>query len=94
MREVIDYILDYKLPQHKQVRTASYYLTGKAYEYYTTQVSEKPAEWILRDFFSGFFDHCFPVNFRLEQRRKLEEAKQGNLTVNEFVHQLKTRHIN
>ena len=90
MREVQDYVQDYRLPQSKHARTASYYMTGKAYEFYTTQVSKDPSRWVLHDFFTGLFNYCFPVNFRLEQRQKLRNAEQGNSTVNEFVHRLET----
>ncbi|KAF7796945.1 hypothetical protein EIP86_008131 [Pleurotus ostreatoroseus] len=90
IQEVDRYIRGYDLEPSEYAATISYYLTGHAYEFYTMEVSENPSSWTLHRFFVGLFNHCFPVNFRLEQREKLRDFSQGSRSVRRYVHELKT----
>ncbi|GJF00986.1 polyprotein, partial [Phanerochaete sordida] len=57
------------------------------------EVSENPSKWDLHRFFTGLFNHCFPVDFRLQQLSRLRDARQGNKAVKAFVHELKTLYL-
>ncbi|KAG2063774.1 hypothetical protein BDR04DRAFT_1037070, partial [Suillus decipiens] len=37
-------------------------------------VSEDSYRWRLRRFFTELFNHCFPINFRIKPREKLNAA--------------------
>ncbi len=82
------YVTDGKVDPDRQVFILSYYLTGKAYDYYTQKVALNNDEWSLSDFFEGLFNYCFPVNFRSEQRKKLKKTFQNEKTVSAYVHEL------
>ncbi|KIM51985.1 hypothetical protein SCLCIDRAFT_142141, partial [Scleroderma citrinum Foug A] len=57
------------------------YLTGKAHEFYVREVSGNPYSWRLPEFFRELFNYCFPVDFRIKQRRKLLRCYQNNQKV-------------
>ena len=47
--------------------------------------SKKPN---LSSFFKGLFNHCFPVDFRNKQCRKLDNFAQGNKSVWDYASEL------
>jgi hypothetical protein len=61
------YLIDGKVKRQRRVFVLSYYLKGKAYDFYTQKVSLDNEKWDLRQFFELMFDYCFPVNYRTEQ---------------------------
>ncbi|KAG6895978.1 hypothetical protein C0993_008899, partial [Termitomyces sp. T159_Od127] len=63
----------------------SEFLTGKAYTFYTRNVSLNPEKWGLNKFFTELFNYCFPIDFRNQQREKLNNFTQGNRSVREYV---------
>ncbi|KIJ98465.1 hypothetical protein K443DRAFT_123626 [Laccaria amethystina LaAM-08-1] len=73
---------------NKQVFVLSYYLKGKAYNYYTQKVSMNYRDWTLWEFFEQMFNYCFPVNYRMAQRQKLKKCFQNEKTVSEYIHEL------
>ncbi|KAJ7891462.1 hypothetical protein B0H13DRAFT_2340552 [Mycena leptocephala] len=52
----------------------SYYLTGKALDFYEQVVIRKPAIYSLEDFFLDLFDFCFPADFRNKMRDQLNRC--------------------
>ena len=66
------YVIDGKVKSNRRVALLSYYLTEKAYDYYTQKVALDSDQWSLKAFFGGLFNYCFPISFRSDQRRKLE----------------------
>jgi hypothetical protein len=82
------YVVDGKVKRNRRVFVLSYYLQGKAYDFYTQKVSMNNEQWDLKDFFKAMFDYCFPVNYRTEQRAKLRRTYQNNKTVTAFVYEL------
>ncbi|KAG6863852.1 hypothetical protein C0993_010142, partial [Termitomyces sp. T159_Od127] len=69
----------------RQVMVLSKFLTGRAYTFYTQQVSINPERWTLQKFFTELFNYCFPIDFRNQQRTKLSNFSQGNRSVREYM---------
>jgi hypothetical protein len=66
--EGMAYLVDGKVKHWQQVFVLSYYLKGKAYDFYTQSVNE---QWTM---FESMFDYCFPVNYQTEQQDKLKRS--------------------
>ena len=77
-----------QLPLTDQVARCGDYLGGKAYKYYTTMVSMDESNWLLLDFFRGLYDYCFPPDYHLRQRERLEGLYQGAMSVTEYAAEL------
>ncbi|KIK11320.1 hypothetical protein PISMIDRAFT_72047, partial [Pisolithus microcarpus 441] len=45
-------------------------------------------KWRLSDFFTELFNYCFPIDFRLRQREKLQSCYQNSKTVKEYLYDL------
>jgi hypothetical protein len=75
------YLQDGRVPKHRRAYVLMSFLSGKAYEFYVKKVAYTPELWTMREFFSGLFDYCFPVNYHLEQRRKFKFCHQGTWSV-------------
>ncbi|THG93110.1 hypothetical protein EW026_g8032 [Hermanssonia centrifuga] len=89
MRESIEYVTGYELDSERYISTLSSFMKGKAYRFFSMQVSTKdPGTWGLEKFFRELFDFCFPVDFRLKVRDTLRNKFQGRLTVQEYVSEL------
>ncbi|KIP10234.1 hypothetical protein PHLGIDRAFT_39631, partial [Phlebiopsis gigantea 11061_1 CR5-6] len=93
IQECEAYLDGYDLHESQYAATLSHFLVGNAYSFYAMEVSENPASWDLHRFFRGLFNHCFPVNFRLEQISLLRNCVQGSKSVKAFVHELKTLYL-
>ncbi|KAF4609772.1 hypothetical protein D9613_012054 [Agrocybe pediades] len=76
------------LPARDQVAKCADSLVGKAYKFYTTMVMISAEHWDRQRFFKELYTYCFPPDFRLRQRRKLESFTQGHHTVHEFAAEL------
>ncbi|KAG6867600.1 hypothetical protein C0993_000657 [Termitomyces sp. T159_Od127] len=69
----------------RQVMVLSEFLTGKAYTFYTRSVSIDPECWSLKKFFVELFNYCFPIDFRNQQREKLNSFYQEHKSIREYV---------
>jgi hypothetical protein len=76
------------LLKRDQVAKCADALTGKAFKFYTTVVSMELKKWKLDKFFIELFNYCFPPDFRLRQRSKLNEFEQKHMRVNEYAAEL------
>jgi hypothetical protein len=85
VKEGANYVDVGRIPQAKQVFYLSYYLTGKARNFYDQKVAKDKRPWTLSDFFWGLFNFCFPVNFREKQRTALNKCIQNETSVAEHV---------
>jgi hypothetical protein len=63
----------------------SYYLTGKALDFYEQVVIRKPVTYTLEDFFLDLFDFCFPADFRNKMRDQLNRCYQNAKPVLEHI---------
>ena len=75
--EGTEYVTTGNVHRNRQVFVLSYYLKGKAYDYYTQKVSMNYRDWTLREFFEQMFNYCFPINYRMAQRQKLKKCFQN-----------------
>ncbi|RDB15757.1 hypothetical protein Hypma_003696 [Hypsizygus marmoreus] len=82
------YVKDGKVKSNRQVFILSYYLKGKAYDFYTRKVSASVSQWSLREFFGEMFNYCFPIDYRIKQREKLRRCFQNDKSVSEYVDEL------
>jgi hypothetical protein len=82
------YLRDRKVEGPRQVFLLLYYLTGKAYDFYTQKVVSNEEEWGLRQFYGELFNYCFPVDFRMQLHRSLARCHQNDKSVSEYVHGL------
>ncbi|KAG6884013.1 hypothetical protein C0993_002076 [Termitomyces sp. T159_Od127] len=71
--------------KRRQIMVLSEFLTRKAYTFYTRCVSLDPEQWSLKKFFVKLFNYCFPIDFRNQQREKLNNYYQGPKSVHEYV---------
>jgi len=76
------------IPKQDQVAKCADSLTGKAFKFYTTVVSMELKKWKLDKFFVELFNYCFPPDFRLRQRSKLNDFEQKHLHVSEYAAEL------
>ena len=68
--EGTDYVVLGKVAHHCHVFMLSYHLKGKAYDFYTQQVTMNVYAWMLEDFFVEMFNYCFPIDYSLTGRNK------------------------
>ena len=88
VRESEAYLRDGRVRGRRQVFQLSYYLTGKAYDFYTQKVASNEEEWTLREFYNELFNYCFPVDYRMQIRRTLARCHQNERSVAEYTHEL------
>ncbi|KAJ3889903.1 hypothetical protein GG344DRAFT_78374 [Lentinula edodes] len=82
------YVRDGHVPRNRRVLKLSKYLKSKAYQFYLTTVANSPFDWRLKEFFVELYNYCFPATYRIDQRRKLEHATQGNKSVRDYLAQI------
>ena len=88
VRESEAYLRDGKVRGRRRIFLLSYYLTGKGYDFYTQKVANDEDNWSLRQFYNELFNYCFPVDYRMQLRRKLARCHQNDKTVAEYTHEL------
>jgi hypothetical protein len=82
------YVKDGQVERKRRVFILAHYLKGRAREFYTREVSGDPYRWRLRRFFTELFNHCFPIDFRMRQREKLNRCYQNEKSVREYIYEL------
>jgi hypothetical protein len=82
------YVKDGQVEQKQRVFILAHYLNGRVHEFYTREVSGDPYHWRLRRFFTELFNHCFPIDFRMKQREKLNWCYQNDKSVREYIYEL------
>ncbi|KAJ3973042.1 hypothetical protein EV361DRAFT_797024, partial [Lentinula raphanica] len=70
------YVKDGRVPVHREVNIVSNFLEGQAYTFYHSLCGDNPEEWTLYKFFVAMYNYIFPVNYRMEQRRRLLTLSQ------------------
>src|SRR6201996_5965627 len=61
-REARTYVKMGRVPEKDQVYFISYYLDGKALDFYNQVVVQDEENWDLKRFFIELFEFCFPVD--------------------------------
>jgi RNase H-like domain found in reverse transcriptase/Reverse transcriptase (RNA-dependent DNA polymerase)/Integrase zinc binding domain/Retroviral aspartyl protease/Zinc knuckle len=88
VRESEAYLRDGKVKGQRQIFLLSYYLTDKAYDFYTQKVANDEENWTLSEFYSELFNYCFPVDYRMQLRKTLARCYQNEKSVAEYTHEL------
>ena len=74
------YLRDGKVWGTWKVFLLSYYLTGKAYNFYTQKVAINEEDWTVPQFYKGLFDFCFLVDYWMQLRKTLAHCHQNDKT--------------
>src|SRR6201996_4306987 len=85
VREGSAYVKMGRVKPADQVFFLSYYLGGKASDFYNQVVVRDEESYTLETFFKELFDFCFPQDFRNKQRKRLNRCYQTDKTVAEHV---------
>ena len=88
VRESKAYLWDGKVKRRRQVFLLSYYLTGKAYNFYTQKVASNEGSWTLKQFYDELFNYCFPVDYQTQLRKNLSRCHQNERSISEYTHEL------
>ena len=88
VRESDAYLRDGRVKGRRKVFLLSYYLTGKAYDFYTQKVAIEEEKWTVPQFYEELFNYCFPVDYRMQLRKTLARCHQNEKSVAEYTHEL------
>jgi len=88
VKETRAYIKDARVKSSRRAFAMSYFMTGKAYDFYIQKVSLDEENWDLDDIFTGLFNYCFPPDFKSQLRAKLNRIYQNSKSVTEYSHEL------
>ena len=88
IKESSAYIEDSGISRKRQCFALSYFLTDKAYDFYQQKVSMTEEKWTLEEFYTELFNFCFPINYRMQMRKKLNHTFQKDKTVNQYAFEL------
>ena len=88
MRESDAYLRDGKVRGHRKVFLLLYYITGKAYDFYTQKVAIDEERWTIPRFYEELFNFCFPVDYRMQLHINLARCHQNDKSVAEYTHEL------
>jgi hypothetical protein len=80
-RESKTYVKMGRVPEDKHIYFVSHYLDGKALDFYNQIVVPDEENWTLKHFFVELFEFCFPVDFRNNQRKRLNRCFQNGKEV-------------
>ena len=69
----------------RQVFLLSYYLTGKADDFYTQKVAMDEECWNVPQFYEELFNYCFPVDYQMQLRKTLAHYHQNDKSHQEIV---------
>ncbi|KAK1234638.1 hypothetical protein PQX77_002163, partial [Marasmius sp. AFHP31] len=86
--EAMAYLRDGQVPRNHRVFRISKYLTGRAYQFYLSVVANSPFDWRIQQFFKDLYNYCFPLTYRLDQRKKLKRAFQNDKPVRDYLAEL------
>jgi len=88
VKESMAYVEDNRIKAKRRAFALSYFLDGKAYDFYIQKVSRNEEDWTLNEFYTELFNFCFPLNYRMQMRKKLDRAYQNEKSVSEYAHEL------
>jgi hypothetical protein len=88
VKESMAYVEDNRIKAKRRAFALSYFLDGKAYDFYIQKVSRNEEDWTLDEFYTELFNFCFPLNYRMQMRKKLDRAYQNEKSVSEYAHEL------
>ncbi|KAK1234129.1 hypothetical protein PQX77_002671, partial [Marasmius sp. AFHP31] len=84
-RETRRYMIDGNIPKDRQVDIVTSFVEGSLSTYLERLICDEPEKWRLQDVFIRIYNHVFPLNYRLEQRKKLKNARQNGCRVRKYI---------
>ena len=82
------YLIDNKIKSKRRAFILSYFLEGRAYDFYIQKVSRNESKWTLEKFYAELYNFCFPINFTIQLHKKLQKLYQNDKSVSEYSHEL------
>jgi hypothetical protein len=83
------YLKDARFPKKEYIMRIAPFLKGKALNFYTQKGEMYESQWDLKMFFNQLFDYCFPPNYRMNLRDRLENTVQsGDHSVTQYAHNI------
>ncbi len=71
MDDANTYLCEGGVPRKDCVHKIGAFLTGKAQQFYHSMIRDQAQRWHLKPFFKELYNYCFPLMYRMEQRRLL-----------------------
>ncbi|KAF9529027.1 hypothetical protein CPB83DRAFT_748557, partial [Crepidotus variabilis] len=84
----IAYVEDAQFPHKRCNFKLSTFLIGTARDCYIQKIKEHEETMSLHEFFQILFDYCFPANYCLGLRNKLDQMIQKDKTVARYAHKI------
>lgn len=88
MCEATSYIEIANIPEKYQIVMVSHYLKDTAYNFYNLKVTVNEKDWTLSQFLTELFNFCFPVDYCIQIRKKLNKLYQNDKSVNAFIYEV------
>ncbi len=88
VKESEAYLTDHKIKSKQKAFMLSYFLEGKAYDFYIQKVSRNEEAWTLNRFYTELYNFCFPINYTMQLRTKLARLYQNDKSVSKYSHDL------
>ena len=89
LKETRLYVKDAGFSKKEYILRISPFLKGKALNFYTQKAEMYEAVWDLKTFYSQLFDYCFPPNYRMNLRDKLDKTIQlPDHSVTQYAHNI------
>lgn len=82
------YVQEVGFPSTLQVQHCGDFVDGKALAFYQSNIVPSDKQWTLPEYLRELFLYCFPADFRLRQREKLNKFEQGNLIIKQYASEM------
>ncbi|PPQ91754.1 hypothetical protein CVT25_013236 [Psilocybe cyanescens] len=92
VKESNAYLEDSGFRKKQRILALSYFMEGKAYDYYLQKAAIHEETMSLSTFYEELFNYCFPIDYRQRIRKKFEHATQGTQRVSEYVYYLEEQY--
>jgi hypothetical protein len=92
VHQTMDYIRTGRISKRRHVIVAGRFLSGRASEYYISQVAASAEKWTVHDFFSGLFNEIFQQNYLSVIRHEIQLLTQGNQRIRYYATKLNAKY--
>jgi hypothetical protein len=92
VHQTMDYIRAGRVSKRRHVIVAGRFLSGRAGEYYISQVAASAEKWTVQDFFSGLFNEIFQQNYLSVIRHEIQLLTQGDRRIRYYATELNAKY--
>lgn len=78
----------YGLSDKLAIKLVVQFLTGTVGKFFMKHVATCQSEWTMASLYEVLFDYCFPTNYKVQLRLRLEWSVQGKAKVHDFVRKI------